>query len=397
MPGLEGLPQNLSVVVTIPCYRESLAVIHPVLEALACQETFSGFSLVLILVNTHHHDSGGVREASLELFRQLVRLCGDLTSKEIEFRPFFKTFEDKKSGVGHARKFLMDMAFHAFLRAGHDGVITCLDADTLPDRNYLKEVIRFFDQNDKVEAASVYFEHVLDQNRAEIIQYELHLRYFINMQRWLGLPFAYQTIGSAMAVKAYAYAKEGGMNKRQAGEDFYFLHKFTKNGTLGEINMTVVRPSGRISDRVPFGTGKAVSDLIDNGTAELCTYNPKSFLVLRPLLLQLHDLYNCKELVIRDSGVREYLSSLNFLQKIEETRLHTSSFLNFQKRFYTWFNAFALMKYLHNMRSIYPDIAISEGLTFLFAALDLKHLDNQLDDLLALRMRDRVSGYGATE
>lgn len=46
------------------------------------------------------------------------------------------------------------------------------------------------------------------------------------------------------------------MNQRKAGEDFYFLHKFSILDQLGEINVEIVLPLARSSDRVPFGTGK---------------------------------------------------------------------------------------------------------------------------------------------
>ncbi len=32
-------------------------------------------------------------------------------------------------------------------------------------------------------------------------------------------------VGSALAVKALQYVKAGGMNRKQAGEDFYFVQK----------------------------------------------------------------------------------------------------------------------------------------------------------------------------
>ena len=71
-----------------------------------------------------------------------------------------------------------------------------------------------------------------------------------------------------MAVRADIYAGQGGMNKRQ-GEDFrIFLHKIIPLGQFGEINNTRVIASPRPSARVPFGTGKAVREFLDNGRIE---------------------------------------------------------------------------------------------------------------------------------
>src|SRR5690606_11992981 len=119
--------------------------------------------------------------------------------------------------------------------------------------------------------------------------YEIHLRYFIGMQRWAGFPHAFQTVGSSMAVRARIYCQIGGMNTRQAGEDFYFLHKIIERGKFSDLNTTTVYPSPRISDRVPFGTGQSMKEqLILN--AKLTTYHPvafmhfKRFIELIPLL-----------------------------------------------------------------------------------------------------------------
>ena len=77
-----------------------------------------------------------------------------------------------------------------------------------------------------------------------------------------GLPYSYHTIGSAFAVTAKAYARQGGMNRRKAGEDFYFINKLIKGENFGEITNTTVFPSPRTSNRVPFGTGKAIVDAL---------------------------------------------------------------------------------------------------------------------------------------
>ena len=98
-----------------------------------------------------------------------------------------------------------------------------------------------------------------------IAAYELHLRYHVRVQKWIGFPYAFQTIGSAMAVRAWAYVKQGGMNRRHAGEDFYFLQKISWLGPISELSTVTVFPSPRLSGRVPFGTGKAVGDYIESG------------------------------------------------------------------------------------------------------------------------------------
>ena len=89
-----------------------------------------------------------------------------------------------------------------------------------------------------------------------------------------------------MAVRAHAYARQGGMNRRQAGEDFYFMQKLVDGEQVENIAEATVFPSARLSHRVPFGTGKALSDAVEESVGcwllfakDLC----RSQGVLRPV------------------------------------------------------------------------------------------------------------------
>ena len=143
-----------------------------------------------------------------------------------------KLLDRKHSGVGVARKEIMDIASDRLITQNMaDGLIVCLDADCKVSTDYLLALVDYLDQNPKSPACSIYFEHPLDHlhdvEKTHIANYELHLRYLVEAQRWCGLPYAFHTVGSSMAVRAGDYNKMGGMNKRKAGEDFHFLHKFT--------------------------------------------------------------------------------------------------------------------------------------------------------------------------
>ncbi len=81
------------------------------------------------------------------------------------------------------------------------------------------------------------------------------------------------------------------MNKRKAGEDFYFIQKIIELGNYTELNTTGVIPSPRISNRVPFGTGKAIGDWVKQGSEEYFTYHPQTFRDLIPLTSNIDKLY----------------------------------------------------------------------------------------------------------
>ena len=98
-----------------------------------------------------------------------------------------------------------------------------------------------------------------------MVKYELYLRYYQEALAYIGHPHAFHCIGSAFAVRASDYVAQGGMNKRQAGEDFYFLQKLISTGRYACLNATRVYPSARFSTRTPFGTGQAVRQIVEDG------------------------------------------------------------------------------------------------------------------------------------
>ena len=74
-------------------------------------------------------------------------------------------------------------------------------------------------------------------------------------------------MGSCLAVRPEAYAAVRGFPRKNAAEDFYVLDKLAKVGTIARLAGTPLLLEGRLSDRVPFGTGKALSDLVSKKKA----------------------------------------------------------------------------------------------------------------------------------
>lgn len=276
----------------------------------------------------------------------------------------------KHAGVGLARKILMDEAVRRFERIQKDdGIIVGFDADCSCSTNYLQAIYSFFQVNRKAEGASIYFEHPENclENSEEVVHaaldYELHLRCYIDALRWAGVPHSFQTIGSAMAVRSRAYQKQGGMNRRKAGEDFYFLHRIIREGNYGDITDTKVIPSPRPSDRVPFGTGKAVINRLSSG--HQLTYNPKSYYLLKEFINLIEDKIdtsknvNLTELPVKARGFFKYL---NFEEALSNIQRQSSTESRYRKHFYQWFDGFKVMKFLHYLRDEgYEDTPIKES------------------------------------
>ena len=91
-----------------------------------------------------------------------------------------------------------------------------------------------------------------------ILRYECYMRnYAINLLR-IRSPYGFTALGSAMAMRADALRKIGGITPLKSGEDFYLLQKFRKMAPIGLYNEECVYPSARPSNRVDFGTGPAI-------------------------------------------------------------------------------------------------------------------------------------------
>jgi len=233
-----------------------------------------------------------------------------------------------------------------------DGIIVCLDADTQCDANYLRAIEAHFEAHRESPGASIYFEHPLTGDLPEAMYraaatYELHLRYYVQALRYAGFPYAFHTVGSAMAVRSHVYMEQGGMNKRKAGEDFYFLQKVIALGGFTEINTTRVIPSPRESDRVPFGTGRAVSDQLKG--AEKKTYPLEAFIELKEFWARIPECYRSSALPA-PRAVTEFLATQNIEEVLQEIRENTANQDAFARRFARWFDGFRTMKFVHFAR-----------------------------------------------
>lgn len=165
----------------------------------------------------------------------------------------------KNYGVGWARKVLFD---HILNIAAPDDIIVSMDSDTEFGPHYLQSIIENLAHHPQWVALSVPYYHRLTSNDVAdkaILQYEIYMRnYALNMLH-IESPYAFTAIGSAIAVRAGALRKIGGLTPVKSGEDFYLLQKLTKMGIVGSWNTECVYPAARFSDRVFFGTGPAMS------------------------------------------------------------------------------------------------------------------------------------------
>jgi hypothetical protein len=264
-----------------------------------------------------------------------------------------------KMGVGEGRRIGLDLGLSVLTEYAEDpGLLICLDADTLVEADYLREVQKHFD-NRGSRAAVVGYAHILPteaRQRAAIVRYELFLRYHELGLRSARSPYAYPTIGSTMVTHCDAYVAAGGMNRRQAGEDFYFLQELAKTGGVNRVDSTTVHPSARSSDRVPFGTGATVGRHLSGADDGSTVYHPESYRILGDWLAMVGNGLDrgASELLGGAAGIsprlREFLELNRFEEIWPRLQQNAAHHEGLESQFHRWFDAFKTLKLIHFLR-----------------------------------------------
>jgi len=356
---LEAPDWKTGIILVVPAYNEP--DITKLLDSLAiCTEPQCGVEVIIVI-----NAPDGASSESIENNRKtLINIeSWKKTNKSSFFRLFAFNIEHNPVsgwGVGLARKTGMDEAIRRFSSINKPGgVILNVDADCTVEENYFVAIFNEFLKISERSACSIYFEHpVSGDNYSEavfrfITLYELHLRYYYQGLSFSGFPYVFHTVGSAIAVKALAYIKAGGMNRRQAGEDFYFIQKLVPAGGYFNLNSTTVYPSPRVSSRVPFGTGASIAKLTNENSSTLLTYNIKAFDELRTFFGMTDTLFNYipeqfhLQFKLLPEGIRMFLNEKEWIEKMMEIKNNTSNIQSYKKRFYGWFNMFRIVKYLN--------------------------------------------------
>jgi len=355
---IDRLPDSRTgMIIVIPCYREP--EILQTLESLDRCDLPKNKIEIIVLLNHSETENNEIKSFNKRTRIDVQKWISGNTNRTIQYYAVGPVELRKKwAGAGLARKKGMDEAVRRFNHLGRPkGLIVSLDADTLVEKNYLVEIENHFKNNPKHVGATVSFQHQkdqLDQRQLEgIILYEKYLDYYKNALSYTGYPFSLFTIGSAFLVTAEAYVKRGGMNRRQAGEDFYFLQNLVQLGKVGEIKTTKVYPSARLSDRVPFGTGPILQKWMNREEDLKLTYNLNAFSDLKNLFDTKESYFKIEKIqfekIILDlpKSVQQFLIKDQFWHELVDLNKNCSSIKSFNSRFYHKFNAFKILKFLN--------------------------------------------------
>jgi len=342
--------------IVIPCLAESTSI-PDTLASLAADSSLTESGLaVVVVVNNRLDATNAEKEDNILTLNYLNSSRAkvpfplgivDATSPGFEL-PL------KDGGVGLARKLGHDLLLPV-LDFSTDSVIISLDADTIVKPGYAGAIMSHF-RRATAGGAVIPFEHLSAEGALEsraIERYELFLRCYVAGLSFAGSPYGFHTVGSAMACRASAYLKCGGMNRRRAGEDFYFLQSLAKTSGVEQVKGTTIYPSPRRSTRVPFGTGRAMGMMLDNEPGAIQFYRPECYHLLKTWLeLAMNACSARNEDLLRRGGD----SSVNLGRFLQEQKFDSAwkGFLSqhsapesLKAAFHCWFDAFRTMKLFH--------------------------------------------------
>lgn len=282
-----------------------------------------------------------------------------------------------RQGVGLARKIGADIACQLYFsgKIARPWVFTT-DADVELPADYFTATANVED------AAALVFPYrhsrPKDPRQALAIHlYDYSLRYYAAGLQWAGSPYAFQTVGSTLAIHAEHYAKVRGFPKRSAGEDFYLLNKLRKTGDILSLREPVITVAARISNRTPFGTGAALAQImqLENAERDYVFYHPRVFELLRVLLRGLPEIWRRLQNatgdslpvhailveVLKNDELITVLGTLRVENGVQHAFSHSKTLHGFVKHMHDWFDAFRTLKLVHGLRDgYYPSININE-------------------------------------
>ncbi|PID62413.1 MAG: hypothetical protein CR986_01905 [Ignavibacteriae bacterium] len=358
-------------------------------------------TLVLIVINnTYAHKEEIIKnnQELLSFLRYEIKKNSKLNIDFINASSNGKELPTKQGGVGFARKLGMDLALNYFdLENNRKKLLISLDADCEVSENYLEEIIEVFNLN-KINSAVTNIEHKFPKDTARkeaIMSYELFLRYYVLGLQYANSQYAYLSIGSSIICDIETYLKVGGMNKRKAGEDFYFLEKLNKISRVGKIENAVVYPSARISDRVPFGTGPALQKIIRNYDEEFTLYNPKIFTLLKLFLKIFYEIENIHQLEQALTDIKkeskeiwDFLEQQNFRSDWKKIFTNSKTIKQVSIQKLNWMDGFRTLKLVHYLRDkVFSNINWKDAVMELFhlCMIDIK---NNITDLTKLEEKE---------
>ena len=309
-------------------------------------------TLVIVVVNNSIDSSQSIIHDNKVTFQLLETNDYDFTLCVVDASSSTLALDKKNAGVGLARKIGIDLSL-PYLKS-EDSIIFCTDADTIVDKNYLDTVKKYFKKNNS-KAAVVGFKHikpVIKEQEKAIRLYEEYLLITAKKIQSTGSPYGYVPLGSSMICTVNAYCSIGGMPRKRATEDFYFLQELAKFCKVHTIPKVLVYPSSRLNAKVYLGTAFRMKESEQGFDLNSLFFHDRSFNLLSKWIaigqaswkLDLFELKNKIKLInpiLLDFLIKEGLDDVWY--NINE---NASSSIQFSNQFHRWFDGLKTIRLL---------------------------------------------------
>ncbi|PCK08909.1 MAG: hypothetical protein COA42_06590 [Alteromonadaceae bacterium] len=358
------------------------------LEQFKRPELMGGCLLILVVnqadvsvgvLPRNHHLFESVLQSGSVIYRHLTCTLVRTAACDILLVNRYQTGSEipVKQGVGLARKIGCDLACALFVaKRLTSSWVYSTDADAVLPEAYFRHRV----QSESISAEIFEFHHQDDgSDVAQATQlYESAIKYYRQGLAWAGSAYAVYTLGSTLVFNISAYCQVRGFPKRAGAEDFYLINKLAKISPLSFNPLIDVALQSRVSERVPFGTGPAIKNILELECPgeEYTYYNPQVFIALKQWLHFLAVdfkkvffsdnnsidclLEQCKSLAPELLAAAEHIGFNSWLKHLLKQCRNPESY---DKNTHHWFDAFQTLKFIRYLQAnYYPPQALKKCL-----------------------------------
>ena len=354
-----ALPQktHYKTFIVIPCYDE-YDFIFKTLDSINKQNIFLlKNTLAIIVINNSSSDNNIIKKNNQLTYNAIIKKLYDFEMIVLDSFKKNNALDDKIAGVGAARKIGLDYCLH-FIN-DENSLLCSLDADTILSSEYLSTINNEFKTN--INVATINFKHQKsDDHLIEegIRKYELIIKNVAHEIHNTGSPYGYVSMGSTIICNVKSYIACGGMSKKKATEDFYFLQALAKYTKIKQIKNILVYPSARSKQRVYLGTGYRMSEYKKKKNFKDLHFHKDSYKSLQ-IIIDITDKFWGESYYKFHQALKENLDikSIDFLvsknieslwNKITNNANSKNQFMLF---FHQWFDALMIIQLLKKLNN----------------------------------------------
>lgn len=350
---IEPRPQSkFELCVVIPAYGESELLPLTLASLNTNDPSILKNTITLVVVNNSNQAPAEIKVDNQLTIEALKAAKYHFTLGIIDAASPSLELSQKHAGVGLARKIGLDMALHHLKKSSC--LLFSTDADSLLDKNYLKTTQHFFNKKN-IQAAVTGFKHQSNSD-SELTQaiksYELFLKSTAQKMKSAGSPYGYVAMGSTIVCTANSYAAVGGMPRKKATEDFYFLQELSKFCGVYSFPEILVYPSSRPANRVYLGTGFRMQQAQNGFDINSLHYSDEAYRKLSVVLkisksaktLSLNKLF--EKLDVVNSGIVDFLKDEGIEAIWGKIQVNAPTKKHFWEQFNRWFDGLKTIRFL---------------------------------------------------